>query len=169
VNPHPSASPGRRYRPWRDSMLLLIVGIFAVTIAVNVAMVWYAEADPPELVRADYYAASKDFDRDHEARLASARQGWQVSALEAPRSRDTLELRIADADGRPANGLAGKVSAYRASDEHLDQALAWSEDPAQPGLYRAVFLRPRQGLWRITLDVHSAGKRLYRDVSVVMP
>lgn len=159
-------APARRSL-WRDGMLWLIVGIMVATVGLNLTMLWYAEDDPPELVRPDYYAASKTYDVDHAARLASARLGWQV--VQAPRSRSLLALRITDAEGRPVSGLAGHVSAYRASDVSLDQTLQWSEDSAQPGLYRATFARPAAGLWRVTLDVRHDGKRLYEDVSVVMP
>jgi nitrogen fixation protein FixH len=177
MNPRAPVSPpaaprepvqGRR-SPWRDGMLWLIGGIVATTVGVNGVMFWYAEEEPTYLVRQDYYDASKTYDRDHAARLASARLGWRVDTAEDLRSRDTLTLRIADAAGRPVSGLAGTVSAYRPSDARLDQPLRWSEDGSQPGLYRASFARPAQGLWRVTLDVSRGGQRLFEDLTVAMP
>ena len=168
ASPPPAGPPPRRSL-WRDSMLWLIGSILVVTVGVNLTMVWFAEEEPPDLVRSDYYTAAKDYDADHAARLASARLGWQVSEVPGLIQRDTLALRIADAAGHPVSGMAGSVSAYRPSSDKLDQSLAWSEDPAQPGLYRATFARPAQGLWRVTLDVKHEGKRLYQDLSVVMP
>lgn len=165
----PSRPESPRYRWWRDGMLLLIAGITLATVGLNLVMVWYAEADPPDLVRPDYYAASKVFDKVQEARIASARLGWQVAALAEHRTHSVLEFRIEDAGGKPASGLTGHVHAYRPSDNKLDQQLQWNAVAGQPGLYRASFHRPAEGLWRITLDVRQDGKRLYQDVNVVMP
>jgi len=167
--PAPAQRPGAPRRWWRDGMAWLVVGIIALVVGGNAVMIWIAVDARPSLVRPDYYAASKQVDAERAARLASARLGWQVSEVPGLIQRDTLALRIADAAGHPVSGMAGSVSAYRPSSDKLDQSLAWSEDPAQPGLYRATFARPAQGLWRVTLDVKHEGKRLYQDLSVVMP
>ncbi len=151
---------------WRDSMALLIVGIFALVLGGNAVMIWIAVGASPHLVAVDYYERSKRVDAELAAREASARLGWQVEELVALRERVVLHIR--DRAGRPVSGLRGRVEAYRPSDAALDQRLAWSEDGA-PGRYEARFGRPAAGLWRIRLDLQRGGQRLYEELAFVAP
>ncbi len=153
---------------WRDSMALLIAGIFALVLGGNAVMIWIAVGAGPNLVTEDYYERSKHVDAELALREASARLGWQVEVLAALRTRERVVLRIRDGAGRPVSGLRGSVQAYRPSDAALDQRLAWSEDGA-PGRYEARFGRPAAGLWRIRLDLRRGGQRLYEEVAFVAP
>jgi nitrogen fixation protein FixH len=168
ATPLAPAAPLRPSR-WRDGMLWLLGSIVALVLGVNAVMIWLALAYQPNLVRRDYYDASRLVDGEQAARLASARLGWQAGADAARSRRDAAALRVLDAAGRPVSGLAGSVSAYRPSDAALDQPLAWQEDPAEPGLYRATFARPAAGLWRVELDVRRGAERLYLDLPIVLP
>ncbi len=167
--PSAAASGGPRPSRWRDGMLWLIASIAALVVGGNAVMIWIAVAGAPDLVRSDYYDASKRVDSEQAARLASDRLGWQVRPDAAHSAHGTAALRILDAAGRPVSGLAGSVAAYRPSDAALDQPLAWSEDSAEAGLYRAAFARPAGGLWHVRLDVRRGGQRLYLDVPFVLP
>lgn len=165
----PQAPGAPRPSRWRDGMLWLIASIVGLVVGGNAIMIWIAVAHEPNLVRSDYYDASKRVDSEQAARLASARLGWQVRPEAARSTHGAAALRIVDAAGRPVSGLAGRVAAYRPSDAALDQPLAWSEDGAEPGLYRAAFARPAGGLWHVTLDLQRGGQRLYLDVPLVLP
>lgn len=162
----PAARPPSR---WRDGMLWLIGGIVALVVGTNAIMIWIAVAASPNLVRRDYYDASKHVDAEQAARQASARLGWRVSEAAEARAPDAVALRIVDAAGAPVSGLQGALHAYRPADAALDQPLRWREDPAAPGLYRAGFARPAPGLWRLTLDLRRGDERLYEDLIIVMP
>lgn len=166
--PAPAERPGAARRWWQDGMAWLVIGIIALVVGGNAVMIWIAVDAEPSLVRPDYYAASKQVDDERAARLASAALGWQVGLVEAA-APDGVHLRITDAAGAPVAGLAGSVRAYRPSDAALDQPLTWQADAATPGTYRAIFPRPVPGRWRLTLDLRQGGRRLYEDVTVVLP
>jgi nitrogen fixation protein FixH len=154
---------------WRNEIVWLLVGIVVLVLGVNIGMVWFALRHAPSLVQEDYYDASKRYDSEHAARLASERLGWTLGDVPALRERGRFALRITDAQGRPVSGLAGSIQAYRPSNAALDQTLQWHEDPAQPGQYVADFARPASGLWRITVDLSLGAQRLYRDLTLVTP
>jgi nitrogen fixation protein FixH len=154
---------------WRNEIVWLLIAIVAMVVGGNAVMIWIALKAEPDLVRADYYEASKTYDSDQAVRFASDRLGWRVGDVEALREHGRIALRIADAQGRPVSGLTGGIGAYRPSDERLDQSLRVSEDAAEPGLYHAEFPRPASGLWRLTLDLRQGERRLYQDLSLATP
>ncbi len=153
------------YSRWRDSLLWLLVSIVVLVLSVNGVMVWVATQVSPNLVRSDYYEASKHVDEEQAARASSTRLGWQVQEGVAA---GAVTVRVTDRDGQPVGGLAGTVHAYRPSDATLDQRLTWEELAGASGAYLARFSRPRPGLWRITLDVARGDDRLYQDLVVVV-
>jgi nitrogen fixation protein FixH len=130
-------------------------------------MLWVAVRTHPDLVRSDYYEASKGVDGEQATRLASAHLGWRVAPL--AEGRDVVLLRIADVEGRPVTGLTGEARAYRPADASLDQALPLGADATEPGLYRMRFARPAPGLWRLTLDVRRDGARFVHELPLVAP
>ena len=154
---------------WRNEIVWLLIVIVAMVVGGNAVMIWIAVQAEPNLVRADYYDASKRYDSEQAARMASDRLGWQVGDVEALRTHERIALRVTDAQGRPVSGLTGSVSAYRPSDASLDQSLHVSEDAAEPGLYHVAFSRPASGLWRLTLDLQQGGWRLYHELALVTP
>jgi nitrogen fixation protein FixH len=150
-----------------DVMLWLVGGIVAAYVATNAVMLLFALRSPPVLVSQSYYEDSRTYDAGQNAQRASAEAGWQVAAQ--PASTGELVVRLQDRAGRPASGFSGTVSAYRPSDAALDQGLAWSEDAATPGQYRARFARPQAGPWQIHLRLRRGGERLDHEFRVDAP
>lgn len=171
---------------WRDSMVWVVGGIITLVVLVNMVMIWIAVAERPNLVRTDYYQASKRVDSESAALHASAAAGWQVTVEPSSAPAGQLALRVTARSGGStarteathlaASQLAGTVRAYRPNDARLDQTLVLSPDPADAGLYRAEFKRPAPGRWWLSLDLRpregSASAdtgRLYLTVEYVSP
>jgi len=151
----------------RDIMLWLVAGIFVAYIATNGVMLLLAMRTPPSLVSKSYYEDTRTFDAEQKAQRSSDAAGWHVAA-EAVSTADVI-VKLQDRSGRPASGFSGDVSAYRPSDPTLDQPLAWREDTATPGQYRARFSRPRLGQWHIHLKLRRGGERLDHEFRIDTP
>lgn len=128
-------------------VLLLIVGFFAVVIAVNMTMLYFALSNFSGLVVRNSYVASQNFEQDVARNRAAALNRWRV---EASLSRDgVLELAAQDVQGAPVRGAALSGKLGRPSHERLDRLVAFDE--VAPGLYRAtVDVAP--GAWRLRLS-----------------
>jgi nitrogen fixation protein FixH len=160
-------APARR--SW-DGMVALIVGIFALVVGVNGAMLWFTLSHPPQLVSASYYEDARSFSREMAAGRASAATGWQVQpAQEAAVEPGRVVVAVADARGRPVTGLVGHLHAYRPSDEALDQDLPLTERPGAPGRYEARFSKPRPGRWELIVTLAKGDARLLQSVAWVSP
>ncbi|HEX7927144.1 MAG TPA: FixH family protein, partial [bacterium] len=138
-------SPNRT--KYRDTMVWLVAGIFAAYLVTNGIMLAFAMRSPPTLVSQTYYEDARAFEASRDAEEATTAAGWRVTA-QSPTAREVV-VQVTDRAGRPASGFSGDVSAYRPSDPGLDQPLAWTEDVAKPGQYRAIFARPHPGQWHI--------------------
>lgn len=150
-----------------DGMLLLVAGIFATYIVLNATMVWFSLEADPQLVSSSYYEDSQAYDQVLAAKRASARTGWEAQV--EPDGERAAVVTVAGPDGAAVSGLQGTAQAYRPSDEALDQPLTWTEDPAEPGRYRATFDTPASGLWELKLDLKRGGERFYQTLRYVAP
>ncbi|MBI3992831.1 MAG: FixH family protein [Candidatus Lambdaproteobacteria bacterium] len=138
-------------------MFLWVVGVFALVLGMNAAMLWISLGARPSLVAPDYYERGVAYDGVIDAVARSRATGWLVTLEDAAGTDSGLALRVNDRAGAPVHGLRGLVEAYRPSDPTLDQTLPLSEDAAAPGRYRATFVHPARGLWRLTVSLFPAG------------
>jgi nitrogen fixation protein FixH len=151
-------------------MVALIVGIFALVVGVNGAMLWFTLRHPPQLVSASYYEDARGFSREMDAGRASLATGWHVQ----PGPPDAAQpgrvvMSVVDASGRPVTGLVGRLRAYRPSDAALDQELPLRETSGAPGRYEARFRDPRAGHWTLFVSLERGGAHLQQEIAWSAP
>ena len=133
--------------------LAVILGFFAVILAANLAMAWFALRDFRGVVVDSGYVASQSFNEDRAALEALAARGWDL-AVAAPGGSPLLTVRLED--GTPIDRLEIEATALRVADGRADTPLTLIE--TAPGLYAAQeTLAP--GKWRIALAAEGAGPR----------
>lgn len=134
-------------------MLVTIVAFFAVIIAVNALMAWFAVHNFRGVVVDSGFVASQDFNADAARLTAQRERGWRIVAELAG---DRPAVRLAGPDGAPLAGLVVVARALRPENARLDVPLTLVE--AAPGLYAAAeTLAP--GRWRVAFIADGAGPR----------
>jgi nitrogen fixation protein FixH len=143
-----------RGRPFTGrKMLAVMLGFFAVIIAANLTMAWFAVKDFRGTVVDSGFVASQDFNADRARFAEQAARGWRVAvAAEGARPR----VSFAGPDGAPLTGLSVQAVAMWPLDKRLDRPVAMVE--AAPGVY--VGLEPLPpGNWRLSFTADGAGPR----------
>lgn len=146
-------------------------GLLSMSVVACAVIVWVAtRPDSPRPIRG-YYEAARAWDADEAVADASRRLGWTVRyQLPAgiphyagmPRP---VDVTVADREGRPVSGLAGRLFAIRLSDTRLNQSGEIVELPQQAGSYRTLVVLDAPGAWELRIDatqqalrfVHAAG------------
>lgn len=131
----------------------VIVGLGAVVIT-NAVMIWIALSHPSTPASADHWGESLDWDRELAVREHSAALAWSVAQLGRSSDERTLALDMIDAEGQALRGLTGAVRLERSDSATHDLELPLHE--AGDGRYLALGELPTHGLYRVTIDVHSA-------------
>jgi nitrogen fixation protein FixH len=139
-----------RYIPW------LFVAGFAIVIAVNATMVWFAVgsfsglySDRPRETGLHY----NDVIAEQKARDAL---GWQVSASwRAEESR--LEVRVIGPDGRPLADAHATAELVRPAEKRPPLPVALTSVGA--GQFAATVDLPERGNWDLDVTVEQDGKR----------
>ncbi len=128
---------------------MIFVGCFLAVIAVNGALIFFAEDTFSGLDTASPYERGLEYNKTLAAEAAQERLGWQYEAAISGESgtERTLRIRITERDGRPLDGL--KIEAYlvRPSNEGLDVTIL--PRPAGDGGYVASFTLPAPGQWEL--------------------
>lgn len=130
----------------------IMVGFFAVVVAVNIAMATLASRTFSGAIVRNGYVANQDFDTLSAAGRRQAALGWAVSA-KAAGNRIMVELR--DRDGAPLDGanvtgtIRHPIAAGRPSSVMLR--------PVAPGIYAAVAGVPR-GQWDVLIRIKARGR-----------
>jgi nitrogen fixation protein FixH len=132
-------------------VLGIVVGFFAVVMAVNAVMVWLALGSFPGLVSGDAYREGLAYNRTLEARDAQRALGWQVTVDAGEQGTPRrIEARFRDRDGAPLRGLDVTARMVRPVARGADRSIVLRE--VAPGTYRAEDDVPSVGHWRIEID-----------------
>ncbi|SDG73582.1 FixH family protein [Roseospirillum parvum] len=150
-SPPPSVNPARRRRPDGWWYPWIFVAGFAVVIAVNGALFYFATGTFNGLETARPWQEMNNFNQ----RLASFRtdreRGWTVDlATERHDATLDLALTVTDRYGQPVRGLAVEGVLWRPTRAGLDIPLRLAE--AAPGRYRAVAELPAPGQWEVRAE-----------------
>lgn len=129
-----------------------VVAILGATVGVNLYVLRIASADPSFAVEPDYYGKALRWDDELAQRDHNAALGWRVEPALAttPPAGATLNLRLADAGGRPVRDASVRVRAFAvARAAHVVEAtLAAASD----GGYSAALPVNRAGLWELRVE-----------------
>ena len=152
-----STDTGRRFTGLH-MLFGVVCGFFAVVIAANAALAYYAMGSWSGLVVENSYVASQNYN----AVLAEARAqralGWK-SKLEA--SPSSLVFTVSDKSGHAIAGAKVEAELERPSSSTEDRTLVLLERPGGRYIHDGG-LKP--GLWNATVSVtNTAGRRYRRD------
>jgi nitrogen fixation protein FixH len=140
ANPAPRRS---RFIPW------LFVAGFAVVIAVNGALVYFAESSFSGLETEHPYERGLQYNQTLEAAAAQAKLGWRadIALADAGDGKRSLEVSFADGKDRPLDGLQVQAYLVRPSNAGMDVTIALS--PRGNGRYAGEVTLPAPGQWDV--------------------
>jgi nitrogen fixation protein FixH len=148
--------PDGWWYPW------IFVAGFAVVIAVNGAMLHLATSTFSGLSVEKAFERGNAYNAEIAAQAAQAAQGWQAdfglaaSRIEADDSRRVrFRLAVADASGRPVEGLAVALHLERPAAKGFDRDLPLAAQGN--GVYAAETVLPLKGQWEARLVAGRAG------------
>jgi nitrogen fixation protein FixH len=141
-----------------------IVGVLAVTVGANVAMMVAARDPNAYVVEPDYYHKAVNWDSTMAQARASAALGWQVDAAlrDWTPQGTTLLVQLADSTGAPLAGADVKVELIN----NLSPETPVHAAPADAGggRYESRVVLARPGLWELRLQVRRAGDYFTADL-----
>ncbi len=135
-------------------VLAIVVGAFAVIIAVNLTMAYKAVSTFAGLEVQNSYVASQSFDAD---RAAQEALGWTVTHKVL---NGTLTVDVTGPDGRPADVAGVQALLGRTTSRADDQELAFTRTD------RATFQAPvdvARGQWMIRLSATAGDGTAFRQ------
>lgn len=151
----PGAPTGRAW-------IAAVVAILAATVALNLAVLRLAKADPSFAVEPDYYRRALRWDDELAQRRRNAALGWRASpALDVASAGGAagaeLRVRLSGADGAPLSGATVRVRAFAvARSAHV---LAATLVPHAAGEYVARLPVARGGAWELRVEAARGGAR----------
>jgi hypothetical protein len=150
-------------------------GLLSMSIAAYGVIVWVAtRPDTPRPIRGAYEAA-KAWDADEAVEAASRQLGWSVRfelATDVPHFPGMprpVDVHVADRQGNPVPGLAGRLFALRASDARLNQSGELVGLPQEAGRYRTLVRIDAPGAWELRIDVRQAALRFVHAARLTVP
>lgn len=146
----------RPFTGWH--MATIMVSFFAVIIAVNLTMAFFARSSWTGLVVKNSYVASQSFNRDAEIARQQQALGWQM-ALSV--KRDAVQLSVLDRENQAMAGLRIRAVLQRPTDEAGDQVLKLQETGA--GIYRTE-AAIGGGVWVADITAEKTNNELVRFV-----
>ena len=144
---------------------IFLGGLLAMSVVASGVIVWVAtRPDTPRPIKG-YYEAARAWDADEAVEEASRQLGWTVRyelPAGVPHVAGTprpVDVRVADRDGNPVTGLAGRLFAIRSSDTRLNQTADLVALPQTPGRYRTLVRIDAPGAWELRIDVRQGALR----------
>lgn len=146
-----------------------IVGVLAVTVVANLAILQVA-GDPDAFTpEPDAYAKAVAWDSTLEVRAASAALGWQaiggIAALEGEPARARVVVTLRDREGRPVEGALVRVEAIHNRQARRIRATLPAAAGAA-GAYAATLPLARPGMWELRLDAERPGELFVTSLRV---
>lgn len=150
-------------------------GLLTMSIVSSAVIVWVAtRPDTPRPMRG-YYEAARAWDADEAVEAASRQLGWTVryelpsDVPHLPGMPRPVDVHVADRDGMPVSGLAGRLFAIRPSDTRLNQTTAIVAIPQSPGRYRTLVRMDAPGAWEVRIDVRQQSLRFVHTARLDVP
>lgn len=135
-------------------VLAMVVGFFAIVVAVDTAFMVAAYRTFPGQVSSTPYEDGVSYNRKLAQKAAQARLGWAPVA--SVTSAGAVQVEVRDAAEAPVRGLTLAGRLERPATEAGRIALVFRE--VQPGVYRATPGR-LMGAWDLTVELMDPGKR----------
>lgn len=129
-------------------VLLILLAAFGIVLGANGIMMWQAARTYDGVVAEDVWQRGRAHDSLRAEALSQPARAWRLDILES--SQAGTMIRLAEADGRPLDGLELSGSFVSPVDAAEDRALAAT--PLGEGCYRLAADLPRPGNWRLTIE-----------------
>jgi nitrogen fixation protein FixH len=148
---------------------LAIIGVLAVTVGANVALLLAARDPNAYVVEPDYYHKAVNWDSTMAQARASVALGWRVDAAFGAwtPSGTPLLVQLSDSTGAPLTGVELQVELINNLSPETPVRVAPAESAR--GRYGASVALARPGLWELRLQARRAGAYytadLHRDVA----
>jgi nitrogen fixation protein FixH len=146
----------RTFTGWH--MAAITISFFAVVIAVNLTLAFFASTSWTGLVVANSYVASQRFNQDAEIARQQQALGWQMNLTF---NRGLAQASFLDRDSQPLPGLNIRAILQRPTDVAGDQELQLQDKGA--GIYLAQVPISR-GVWIADITAENSDKKLVRFV-----
>jgi hypothetical protein len=154
---------------------IFVGGLLSMSIVASGVIVWVAtRPETPRPIKG-YYESARTWDADEAVEEASRQLGWTVR-YELPSDVPhftgmprPVDVRVADRDGRPVSGLAGRLFAIRPSDTRLNQAGELVALPQTPGSYRTLVRIDVPGAWELRIDARQEALRFVHVARLTVP
>jgi nitrogen fixation protein FixH len=145
------------------TVLLSLLGFFAVVIGVNGVMIALAIATMPGLESEKPYQAGISYNAEIETARAQAARHWSVASHVSrdASGRASVKVEAMDADGAPLGGLAVMMRLMRPTDQGGDRVLSLNERERGTYLGDAADVLP--GAWDVELEAGRGAERLFRS------
>lgn len=152
-----SAAPDDRAEPpprWSRFIPWMFVGAFAVIIAVNGALVYFAQSSFSGLETEHAYERGLKYNQTLEAAAAQDQLGWRGEITLDPAANGQYELAVqfADRQARPIDGLRVDAHVRRPSNADMDQDVTLRHMGG--GRYAAEIALPALGQWDVRIVAH---------------
>lgn len=138
-----------RYIPW------LFVGGFAIVIAVNAAMVWFAIGSFSGLYAIHARETGLHYNDVIAGQKARDALGWKVSASWRAVTRQ-LSVLVTDADGQPLSGAHASVELVRPAEKSPPLPVALGVVGA--GEFAGYVDLPQRGNWDLDITIERDGQ-----------
>lgn len=145
-------------------VLALFVGLFALVFIVNGIFTYFALASWPGFSQSDAYRSGLRYNQTLEQARRQAELGWTSAVRFDPDG--VLHVAIADAEGRPIDGLEVSVTLARPVSETQDLVLVL--DPIDDGVYGTRIAVPVAGRWHARVSAEDADGNHYKMTHTVM-
>ena len=149
--------------------------LLAMSVISSGVIVWVAtRPDTPRPIKG-YYEAAQAWDADEAVEEASRQLGWSVRyelPADVPHFAGMprpVDVRVTDRDGKPVDGLAGRLFAIRPSDTRLNQSGDLVALPQEAGRYRTLVRMDAPGAWEMRIDVRQAALRFVHAARLTVP
>lgn len=159
--------PSDRFIPW------YFVAFFVVLTLLLGGMVWIAVRGNTGLVADHAYEDGIAYNSTLQAIAAQQALGWQGTIEVAPAGKTgdgqpvMAVLTLHDAQGRPLDGVRGRIMFRRPTQSKLDRAAPLTPDGA--GRYRATLTLPALGVWEAYAVVEANGQAWQTMRRIVTP
>lgn len=150
-------------------------GLLAMSVVACGVLVWVATRPGSPRPIKGYYEAARAWDADEAVADASRALGWDVhyelpsDVPHYPGMPRPIDVQVTDRDGKPVSGLAGRLTATRASDARLNQSGELTELPQQAGSYRTLLLLDEPGAWDLRIEARQQALRFVHAARVQVP
>ncbi|MCZ7582337.1 MAG: FixH family protein [Deltaproteobacteria bacterium] len=146
----------------------LVVGLLALSVAINLVAMLVATDDPSHAIEADYYEKALAWDEAMAQERHNGALGWRLKADVFPSASQAgsanVIVALSDRGDGPIAGASVTVETFH--NARAGKILAGALKETEPGRYAAALPMHRDGWWELRFRVESGGD-VFTDVKTM--